>query len=431
MQIAVIGSGYVGTTLGAGLADLGHRVTAVDIDPDVVDALNAGDPPLHEPGLDELLKRTVGDSFTATTEYATITDAALVFVAVQTPSREDGSIDMSALRRATVQAVETLVEHSERADGHVLVIKSTVTPPQLATLQEDVESIASQSDTAIEFAANPEFLREGTAVDDFRNPDKVVFGTTSEAAEERLQQAFHPIIDTADAPVISTDPETAAMIKYANNAFLAAKISLINDIGNICKEFGIDAYEVAEAIGRDHRISDRFLRSGVGYGGSCFPKDVQAIIAAATEAGYEPALLEAAEEVNQRQPGRLVTLLERHVNTDGARIAVLGLAFKPGTDDIRNSRAIPVIEQLQSRGADVVAYDPVAAANMRDRFPDIEYTDSAGEALQGADGALVVTDWDEFAALDAAFDEMRDPVVIDGRRVIERRDGITYEGLTW
>jgi len=205
----------------------------------------------------------------------------------------------------------------------------------------------------------------------------------------------------------------------------------VNDLGNICKEFGLDAYEVMEAIGLDDRISEQFLRSGVGWGGSCFPKDVNAIIAAAREEGYDPALLEAAIEINDRQPRRMLELLTNHVEPEGARIAVLGLSFKPNTDDIRNSRAIPVIEALRSHGADVTAYDPVAADEMADRFPDIDYAPTAADALRDADGTLIVTDWDELRELDTEFDEMATPVVIDGRRCIERRNGIVYEGLTW
>ncbi|EMA70022.1 UDP-glucose 6-dehydrogenase [Halorubrum kocurii JCM 14978] len=221
------------------------------------------------------------------------------------------------------------------------------------------------------------------------------------------------------------------MIKYANNGFLATKLSLINDLGNICKELGVDAYEVADAIGLDDRIGERFLRSGVGWGGSCFPKDVAAIIAAAEETGYEPSLLNATVEVNDRQPERLIDLTADYIDLDGATVAVLGLAFKPGTDDMRNSRAIPVIERLQDRGATVTAYDPVAIENAKEYLDDVDYADSAEAALDGADGAVVVTDWDEFATLDEEFDAMADPVVVDGRRIIERRDGITYEGLTW
>ncbi len=283
----------------------------------------------------------------------------------------------------------------------------------------------------VEMGMNPEFLREGSAVADFQNPDKLVFGTNSEWATEQLQLVFEPLLEEQSIPIVETDPATASMIKYANNAFLASKISLVNDLGNICKEFGLDAYEVMDAIGLDDRISEQFLRSGVGWGGSCFPKDVAAIIAAATQHGYDPALLEAAVEINERQPERLLNLLESHVDLEGARIAVLGLAFKPRTDDIRNSRAIPILESLQKAGADVVAYDPVATEPMRERFPDVEYTNSAEAALEGSEGALVVTDWDEFSTLDNEFDAMATPIIVDGRRIVEPRDGIIYEGLTW
>jgi Predicted UDP-glucose 6-dehydrogenase len=221
------------------------------------------------------------------------------------------------------------------------------------------------------------------------------------------------------------------MIKYANNGFLAAKVSLINDIGNICKEYGVDAYEVADAIGLDDRISAQFLRSGLGWGGSCFPKDTAAIKAAAREQGYEPRMLDAATAVNDGQPDRLLALLDSHVDVAGERVAVLGLSFKPGTDDIRNSRAIPVIEGLEDRGAEIVAFDPIASKNMRERFPDIEYADSPAAALDDATAALVVTDWPEITELDDEFDGMTTPVVVDGRHAIDRRDGIVYEGLTW
>jgi UDPglucose 6-dehydrogenase len=277
---------------------------------------------------------------------------------------------------------------------------------------------------------NPEFQREGSAVTDFQNPDRVVFGTDDdERALDVLYDLYEPLL--GDVPAFETGRREAELIKYANNAFLAAKVSLINEIGNIAKEFDVDSYEVAEALGMDGRIGARFLRSGVGWGGSCFPKDTAAIIAAAREAGYEPGLLDAAVAVNEKQPERLLELLDKHVDVEERPVAVLGLAFKPGTDDIRNSQAIPVIEGLQKRGAEIVAYDPVASEAMAERFPDIEYADSASEALAGAAGAVVVTGWDEFETLDSEFDDMAEPVVVDGRRVVSRRKGITYEGLTW
>ncbi|MFA9516101.1 UDP-glucose 6-dehydrogenase AglM [Halopenitus sp. H-Gu1] len=449
MHVTVVGSGYVGTTLAASLADLGHEVTAIDIDETVVETLNDGSAPIHEPGLDELVANHAGDRLTATTSYEAIPNSDLTFLAIQTPSNSDGSLDLDALAAATEMTGEALTnaprgEGRDADDRHLVVVKSTVAPPALTELREalasglgthDVTAAADDSDgnaaDRVELATNPEFLREGTAVTDFRDPDKVVFGTEAGWALDRLESLYEPLTAETDAPIVRTDPETAMMIKYANNAFLAAKISLVNDLGNVCKEFGLDAYEVMEAIGLDDRISERFLRSGVGWGGSCFPKDVSAIIAASREAGYDPALLNAAVEVNDHQPDRLLGLLDDHVDVADKRVAVLGLAFKPGTDDTRNSRAIPVIEGLLDRGAEVVGYDPVATANMRERFPDIEYAADAAEALTGATGALVVTDWDEFAALDEELETMAEPVVIDGRRAITRREGIVYEGLTW
>ncbi|SEP69256.1 UDP-glucose 6-dehydrogenase AglM [Natrinema salaciae] len=427
MHVTVIGSGYVGTTIAACFAAFGHEVTAIDIDEEIVAALNDGRAPIAEPGLDDLLETHAGDRLTATTSYDAVPESDVTFLAIGTPSNEDGSIDLTALEGAAGATGEALARKSDR---HLVVVKSTVTPPSIPDVLEPAIRAGADGNDAVEVGTNPEFLREGSAVADFRNPDKVVFGTRSAWATDRLAAVFEPVLD-AETPVIDTDPQTAAMIKYANNAFLAAKISLVNDLGNICKEFGLDAYEVMDAVGLDDRISDQFLRSGVGWGGSCFPKDVDAIRAAAREGGYEPAMLEAAVEINDRQPARMIDLLEDHVALDGARIAVLGLSFKPRTDDVRNSRAIPVIEGLRERGADVVAYDPVAIEAMRARVPDIDYANAAEGALDGSDGAVVVTDWDEFAALDDEFDAMNEAVVVDGRRIVERREGITYEGLTY
>ena len=430
MRINVVGSGYVGTTLAACLADTGHDVLAIDIDEAVVDTLNEGAAPLYEPGLDELLAAHVPERLRATTSYADVLDAECTFLAVGTPTGDDGRIDTTPLSKAA-ETLGASLAGLAAGDSHLVVVKSTVTPPELAPVREALAEGAADTAGEIQFATNPEFLREGSAVEDFQAPDKLVFGTESAAALETLEAVYAPLLETVTCPVVRTDPETAMMIKYANNATLATKVSLANELGNICKEFGLDGYEVMDAVGLDARISGRFLRSGVGYGGSCFPKDVAAVRAAARTAGYEPALLAATEAVNDTQPKRLLELLASHVDIAGARIAVLGLAFKPGTDDIRNSRAIPVIEGLQARGADIVAYDPVATDSMRERFPEITYAASAAAALEDADGAVVTTDWDEFAALNDAFDAMTTPVVIDGRRIITRRDGITYEGLTW
>jgi UDPglucose 6-dehydrogenase len=435
MRISIIGSGYVGTTVAACLADLGHDVVTIDIDESVVDAINAGDPAIHEPGLDDLVAQHAGDRLRATTDYSVVPETDLTMLALPTPSREDGSIDLTAME-AGARSVGRALASANQADDdpHLVVTKSTVIPT--TTREVLAPAIAEAGLTLGEdflVASNPEFQREGSAVDDFLNPDKLVFGTDDDRALTRLHDLYAPLREAADRdiPVVETGIEEAEMIKYANNAFLAAKVSLINDIGNVCKEFGVDAYEVADAIGLDSRIGEQFLRSGVGWGGSCFGKDLKAITTASRERGYAPRMLQAAIDLNDAQPERLLSLVDEHVEISGKRVAVLGLAFKPGTDDVRESRAIPVIEGLQSRGAEVVAYDPVASENMRAHFPDIEYTDSAADALEGAHAAVVVTDWDEFAVLDEAFDAMATPVVVDGRRIIERREGITYDGLTW
>ena len=281
----------------------------------------------------------------------------------------------------------------------------------------------------VHVVSNPEFLREGTAVHDLRNPDKVVVGSESADAREKVLKAYEGVHEN-QPDIVETGTREAETIKYANNSFLAAKVSLVNEIGNICKELGVDAYEVLDAVGLDDRVSSRFLRSGLGWGGSCFPKDVDAFRAVAREEGYDAPLLEAAVEVNDLQPKRAVDLLERHLDIEGARVAVLGLSFKPGTDDVRNSRAIDLAEILVERGANVVAYDPEAAENARAVLPGgVEIAVSAEAALEGADAAVVATAWEEFEGL--SLDGMNEKIVIDGRRVNLQDEADVYEGLCW
>jgi len=429
MDLSIVGSGYVGTTIAACFAEVGHDVVNVDIDEETVGTINGGDAPIHEPGLDDLVAEHAGDRLRATTDYAAVRDTDVTFLALPTPSEDDGHIDLSIMRAGARSLGETLAEK----DGHHLVVtKSTVVP---TTTEEVIAPILGEESgktlgADLDVGMNPEFLREGSAVEDFLAPDKVVLGSETDAAAAALRDVFDPLVERADdPPVVETGVAEAEMIKYANNGFLAAKISLANDIANVCKEYDIDSEAVLSAIGLDHRIGSAFLGAGVGWGGSCFPKDVAAIIAAARDVGYDPAMLEAAVEVNDRQPVRLLGRLREHVDPDGARVAVLGLAFKPGTDDIRNSRAIPLVEALLDANADVVGYDPVATGNFRDTYPDIDYADSAGAALDGADAALVVTDWPEFADLDTEFDAIATPGVVDGRRIVTRREGIVYESL--
>ncbi|WP_042665015.1 UDP-glucose 6-dehydrogenase AglM [Haloferax sp. ATB1] len=434
MELSVIGSGYVGTTIAACFADLGHTVVNVDIDTEIVDAINRGEPPIHEDGLPELVAAHASEDSTgrlrATTDYTDVLGTDVTFLCLPTPQQADGEIDLSIMEAGAEQLGKTLAQKSE---WHTVIVKSTVVP---GTTEEVITPLLEEASGKVEgeqlgIGMNPEFLREGTAVQDFRNPEKVVLGADNDRALEDMHEVFAPLIAETDPHVVETNSRTAEMIKYANNGFLATKVSLINDIGNICKEFGVDAYEVADAIGLDDRIGEQFLRSGLGWGGSCFPKDTNAIIHAAKQQGYTPPVLEAAVEVNDKQPERLLSLLDQHVDVTGQKVAVLGLAFKPGTDDIRNSRAISVIEGLKDRGASIAAYDPVAATNMREYFPDIEYADSAVDALADASACAVCTDWDEFEVLDEEFDQMEQQVVVDGRHTVVSTEGLTYQGLTW
>ncbi|THE63666.1 UDP-glucose/GDP-mannose dehydrogenase family protein [Salinadaptatus halalkaliphilus] len=462
MHVSIVGSGYVGTTVAACLADLGHDIVNVEIDPDTVDAINAGEAPIHEPGLQERIEAHAGDRLRATTDYDALLETDLTFLCLPTPSADDGSLELGPMRSGARSLGQTL---ADKADDHLVVVKSTVLP---GTTEDVVGPIVAEaSGTAVgdglELAMNPEFLRMGTAVEDFLEPDKIVIGATNEGAAATLRELYAPILEgevqavssvaaadgsseraddssveiatsepTATPDLVETDLREAELIKYANNAFLAAKVSLVNDLGNVAKEYGADAYEVLEAVGLDDRISERFMRSGLGWGGSCFPKDVDAIRAGAREQGYQPDLLDAAVSVNDTQPRRLVDLLADHVDLEGATIAVLGLSFKPGTDDIRKSRALDVIDHLLEAGAAPVAYDPVAVENVRETYPDLEiaYAESAADALEGADGAVVATDWPEFD--DLSFEGMARRVLVDGRRIDVDEDALeVYEGLTW
>ncbi|MFB1065836.1 UDP-glucose 6-dehydrogenase AglM [Natrinema sp. H-ect4] len=429
MNVSIVGSGYVGTTIAACLADLGYDVTNVEIDDEIVATINAGEAPIHESGLEQRIADHAGTNLRATTDYDAVRDTDVTFLCLPTPQSESGSLDLAIMRAGAESLGRAL---ADKDSEHLVVVKSTVLP---GTTEDVVGPILeAESGTEIgdglELAMNPEFLRMGTAVEDFLEPDKVVLGTASEGAAATLRELYAPILAREETDLVETDIREAELIKYANNAFLASKVSLVNELGNIAREYDADAYEVLEAVGLDDRVSERFMRSGLGWGGSCFPKDVNALRAGAREQGYDPELLDATVAVNDEQPRRLVALLEEHVALEGARIAVLGLSFKPGTDDVRKSRALDVIEQLRDRGAEIVAYDPVAIENVRPDFPEIEYAESAESALEGADGAVVATDWPEFD--DLSFEGMARSVVVDGRRIeIDEESLEVYEGLTW
>ncbi|MDQ1251745.1 MAG: UDPglucose 6-dehydrogenase [Euryarchaeota archaeon] len=427
MKISIIGSGYVGAVTAACFADAGHEIICVDIDEKKVQQINDGIPPIYEDGLEELLKKYAEKSLIATTDYEyAVLNTDISFICVGTPSEEDGSINLSIVRLAAESIGFAL---AKKKGYHVVVVKSTVVPETtekfvLPILEEKSGKIAGKD---FGVAMNPEFLREGKAVYDFKHPDKIVIGSIDTRSGNLVSELYRNF----DCEITNTNPRTAEMIKYVNNSFLATKISFSNEIGNICKKLKIDTYEVMKAVGKDNRISPLFLNSGAGFGGSCFPKDVLALISKAKDIGYSPILLESVIAVNENQPLLMTELLQKKIrNLKGKKIAVLGLAFKNDTDDIRESRAIPVIAELLRLEAEVSAYDPLAVENMRRVFPTINYQSSAKEAMMGADACLVMTEWDEFRKLDPEFEAMKSKIVIDGRKVITAK-GIDYEGLCW
>jgi len=417
MKISIIGTGYVGLVSATALASKGHKVTCVDIDEDKVKKINQGTSPIHEEGLEELLSKAIQEKKLKATTNTTeaIKDSELVFITVGTPSKENGRVDLSYVEKATRDIGKALKEKKEYC---VVTCKSTVPP---TTTQEKLIPILEEESgrkAGEEFGVcmNPEFLREGIALKDFLNPDRIVIGELDEKSGNILEKTYREF----DSPILRTSIKAAEMVKYASNSLLATKISFINEIGNMCKELGIDVYEVADTVGKDHRINRDFLNAGCGFGGSCFPKDLRAFISEAKkEWKQEPKLLESVIEVNLDQKTKLVGLLEEKINLEGTKVSVLGLAFKPGTDDIRNSPAIPIIKKLKSKGAEVVAYDPEAMENMKKIHPDIEYADSPKKAVQDTDACLIVTDWPE-------FQEVNTPkLTLEGRRMNKG------EGICW
>jgi len=407
---------------GMGFTEMDNEVIFIDANKKIVDAINSATPPIFEKGLKELMQKNIG-KYRATSDYKSIIETDITFICVGTPSREDGSIDLTFVKAAAAEVGKAL---KEKNDFHVVVIKSTVVP---GTTEEVVKPIIERESGKNAFkdfglAMNPEFLREGNAIEDFFNPDRIVMGIK----DEKTKHVLETLYSRFTCPKLITDIKTAEMIKYVSNAFLATKISFANEIGNICKKLGIDAYEVFKGVGLDHRISPLFFRAGIGFGGSCFPKDIKALIAKAEDAGENPRLLKAVIEVNEEQPLRLIELLRRHIpDLKGKTIGVLGLAFKPDTDDVRESRAIPIVKTLLQEGVKVIAYDPKAMENFRQLFPEIEYASSGDYVVENSDAVLIVTEWKEFDELD-----YKGKVVVDGRRVKKAmREAEIYEGVCW
>jgi UDPglucose 6-dehydrogenase len=416
--IGVIGVGWVGLVTASCFAELGHPVVARDIVPEKVEALSRGETTIHEPGLDELLARTA-ERLTFTTEMGELLDSArLLFVCVDTPPTRSGDADLSRVR----SVVEEL-----RSDGdHVLIMKSTVPAGTGEAIRRDLPGVP--------YVSCPEFLKEGSAVADFMHPDRVVIG--SDPGDEEPGDAVAALYEPLGGDLVRTDVASAEMIKLASNAFLATKISFVNEIANVCEEVGADVGEVARGMGLDQRIGPSFLRAGIGYGGSCFPKDLKALKQLAGNTGYHFQLLTAVIEVNELQKRRVVQKLSAHLGSlVGKKVALLGLSFKPDTDDMREASSLVLAPRLQGEGAEVVAYDPVAMEAARDLLDGVELRGSALEALEGADAAVLVTEWPEFAELDwaEAARRMARPLLIDGRNFLDGEKlvsaGFEYEGI--
>jgi UDPglucose 6-dehydrogenase len=416
--VGVIGVGWVGLVTAACFAELGHPVVARDILPEKVEALSRGEVAIHEPGLGDLLRRNA-ERITFTTDMNELLEGArLLFVCVDTPPTYSGDADLSRVRAV----VQELPEDSD----HVLIMKSTVPAGTGESIRRDMPELA--------YVSCPEFLKEGTAVADFMHPDRVVVGSDpgDEAAADAVEALYKPL----GGEILRTDVASAEMIKLASNAFLATKISFINEIANVCEEVGADVGQVAKGMGLDERIGTSFLRAGIGYGGSCFPKDVSALKMLAGNTGYHFQLLTAVIEVNELQKRRVVGKLEKHLGSlIGKRVALLGLAFKPDTDDMREASSLVLAARLQGEGAEVVAYDPVAAERAAGMLGSVEMATSAMEALEGADAAVLVTEWREFADLDwnAAAERMTRPLLVDGRNFLDPEAiiaaGFEYEGI--
>ena len=416
--IGVVGAGWVGLVTAACFAEMGHAVVVREIVAEKVESLKKGEVPIHEPGLPELIKKN-SERLTFTTEMDELLDAArLIFVCVQTPPTASGDADLGAVMTATEEIGE--------GEGRALVMKSTVPVGTGRTIRRQAPGIA--------YVSCPEFLREGTAVKDFMEPDRVVIG--AQPGDEWAADAVAAIYEPLAAPMVRTDVSSAEMIKLAANAYLATKISFINEIANVSEEVGADVTEVARGIGLDSRIGPNFLRAGAGWGGSCFGKDVASLKQLAGNSGYHFQLLTSVIEVNELQKRRVVGKLKHHLgDLAGKRVALLGLSFKPDTDDMRDATSVILAARLEGEGATVSAFDPVAEDRAKPLMPKVEMSDSPLAALEGADAAVLVTEWPEFAEIDwsTAAKTMSNPLLVDGRNFLDpealRAAGFTYEGI--
>ena len=447
MQISVIGSGYVGLVAATCLAELGHDVVCIDSDSAKIAALNAGQTLIHEDCLQELLSRHRGSrlSFSTSIQEAT-RDAVVIFIAVGTPSADDGSVDLSC--------VESVAQSlSGSMNGYKVIVEKSTVPVYTSEWIQNALAPKGRAHNEFDVVSNPEFLREGTAVTDFLYPDRIVVGSSTERAANIMREIYAPLIDGSYGQLpsavpkpekarllpmyIETSPRSAELIKHASNAFLALKISFINAVASFCEAVGANIEEVCKGIGSDSRIGPEFLRAGIGYGGSCFPKDVAAFRAVTREFGFEFPLLDEIKRINEEQRIRFIRKVRGTLRTiKGKRLAVLGLAFKDGTDDVRESPAIKVIEQLLQEKCQIIAFDPAAMDRARQMLGNrIRYAPDAYSAAEGADALLVLTEWKEFASLDLARIKrlLRSPIVLDGRNVFSQTEmaeaGLNYHSI--
>lgn len=420
MKVSVVGAGYVGVVTGLCLASTGNRVDCIEKDIGKVKSLNSGKPPFHEDGLGSLLEGNLRKGrFRALQSIMEGRDADVFLICVGTPSRRDGSLDIRNVRSAATDVGRAI---RGRGGYPIVVLKSTVPPGTLESVLTHVleRSSGKRSGDGFGLASNPEFLREGNAIEDFLHPDRIVIGTHDDRAFGALSSLYRGI----DAPLLRTSPTAAEMIKMASNAFLAARVSLINEIGNVCKGLGVDVREVAEGVGLDRRIGKEFLRAGCGFGGSCFPKDVRGLAAVAREHGIEPRMMDAIVGVNEAQPLRAVELLSRRMGIRGSRICVLGLAFKPGTDDVREAPSLKVVKELLRRGAEVRVHDYQAMDIFRKLVPEAASCRTVEECVRKSDAVLILTEWPGYADPSLYGDKL----VIDGRGAVRTSN---YEGVCW
>lgn len=430
MHIAVIGTGYVGLVTGACFAEFGVDVTCVDVDKVKVDKLNSGIIPIYEPGLDKIVKKNseAGRLKFTTDIKVAVEQAQVVFLAVGTPPTEDGSPDMSYYQQAAKDVAESINGYK------VLVTKSTVPVGTGKWLRDFVtQNLKIKTDFGV--ASNPEFLREGAAIEDFMRPDRVVIGSNEERAVDVMKELYRPLY-LIETPIVITSLEAAELIKYAANAFLATKITFINEIANLCDAIGCDVHDVARGMGMDRRIGRKFLHPGPGYGGSCFPKDTRALTTVADQFGVETRIVDAVIDANEQQREAMIPKIEKLVgDLTGKNIGILGLSFKPETDDMRESPAIEIINAMIARGAKVKAFDPVAMDEARHFITGIDYADDEYDAIRGADALVIITEWNQFRALDMEKVKalLKTPKIADLRNIYEPEDmrelGFEYVGV--